>query len=54
MLSTNIENGYRARELKTIFVGQNLRYLKLIFHEPHQNQHNPHRQVGVIYMQVFG
>lgn len=53
-LSTNLENNYRARELKTVFIGSNLRLLRLVIHEPHQNKFNAHGQVGVINIQIFG
>lgn len=53
-LSTNIENGFRARELKTVFLGSNFKYLKLLFHEPHENHYNASNQIGIMNVQLFG
>ncbi|ORC92507.1 uncharacterized protein TM35_000032600 [Trypanosoma theileri] len=53
-LSTNEENKYAARELKTINVSRRCVYVKLLISRPHRCDYNVFHQVGIIAMTSHG
>lgn len=53
-LKTNIENKYKARELKTVLIEQEAILLKLRIHTCHINERNLYNQVGFITINLYG
>jgi len=46
-LSDNTKNNYKSRELKSVFLDHNCKYLKISLNKPFYNKHNPFNQVGI-------
>ena len=44
----------QARELKSVYVNADARFLRLLLHEHHQNPHNTKNQVALIAVNVLG
>mmetsp|Transcript_13412 Transcript_13412/g.41503 ORF Transcript_13412/g.41503 Transcript_13412/m.41503 type:complete len:197 (-) Transcript_13412:2321-2911(-) len=53
-LDANERSQYQARELKSVYVDAQGRYLKLVTHRCHVNQMNLFNQVGIIALNVLG
>eukprot|EP00906_Rhabdomonas_costata_P014744 RCo021171 len=53
-LKPNQESGFKARELKTVFVSARAVYLKLLLHRCHPNSFNSYSQVSLIAVTVIG
>jgi centrosomal protein CEP104 len=53
-VDTNERSGYKARELKTVFVDSYGQYMKLILNENHHNHLNIYNQVGIIAFSLTG
>jgi centrosomal protein CEP104 len=51
---TNISKKFRAREVKQIFLNENVYYLKFVFYQNYSNLKNVFNQVGLISIQCFG
>ena len=52
--SSNIKNKFKSRELRKIFVNENVYYLKLVFHQNYSNTKNLFNQVGLVSLQCYG
>ncbi|XP_069805131.1 centrosomal protein of 104 kDa [Dendropsophus ebraccatus] len=53
-LSDNEKTGYKARELKSVYVDAVGQYLKLIFHKNFGNRYNLYNQVALIAINIIG
>ncbi|XP_063799531.1 centrosomal protein of 104 kDa isoform X2 [Pseudophryne corroboree] len=53
-LSENEKTGYKARELKSVYVDAVGQYLKLIFHKNYPNRYNLYNQVALIAINIIG
>ena len=53
-LQDNSSTQYKARELKSVFVESEWKYLKLVLYKPHPNTKNLFSQVSMISLSVFG
>ncbi|OCT72773.1 centrosomal protein of 104 kDa isoform X2 [Xenopus laevis] len=53
-LSDNDKTGYKARELKSVYVEAVGQYLKLIFHKNYSNRYNLYNQVALIAINIIG
>ncbi|XP_053546383.1 LOW QUALITY PROTEIN: centrosomal protein of 104 kDa [Bombina bombina] len=53
-LSDNEKTGYKARELKSVYVDAVGQYLKLIFHKNYVNRYNLYNQVALIAINIIG
>ncbi|XP_070615112.1 centrosomal protein of 104 kDa isoform X2 [Erythrolamprus reginae] len=53
-LSDNEKTGYRARELKSVYVDAVGQYLKLTFHKNYANQYNLYSQVALVAINIIG
>uniref|UniRef100_F7ELJ0 Centrosomal protein 104kDa n=1 Tax=Xenopus tropicalis TaxID=8364 RepID=F7ELJ0_XENTR len=53
-LSDNEKTGYKARELKSVYVEAVGQYLKLIFHKNYSNRYNLYNQVALIAINIIG
>ncbi|XP_056400330.1 centrosomal protein of 104 kDa [Hyla sarda] len=53
-LSDNEKTGYKARELKSVYVDAAGQYLKLIFHKNFPNRYNLYNQVALIAINIIG
>ncbi|XP_075695608.1 centrosomal protein of 104 kDa isoform X2 [Rhinoderma darwinii] len=53
-LSDNEKTGYKARELKSVYVDAAGQYLKLIFHKNYTNRYNLYNQVALIAINIIG
>ncbi|KAG8568705.1 hypothetical protein GDO81_014113 [Engystomops pustulosus] len=53
-LSDNEKTGYKARELKSVYVNAVGQYLKLIFHKNYTNRYNLYNQVALIAINIIG
>ncbi|KAJ8608429.1 hypothetical protein CTAYLR_010332 [Chrysophaeum taylorii] len=53
-LDANERSGYRARELKSVYVRARGRYLRLVAHKCHVNRENLFNQVGIVAVNVIG
>ncbi|XP_075461038.1 centrosomal protein of 104 kDa [Ascaphus truei] len=53
-LSDNEKTGYKARELKSVYVDAAGHYLKLIFHKNYPNRYNLYNQVALIAINIIG
>jgi centrosomal protein CEP104 len=53
-LDSNERSSFQARELKTVFVDQNGKYIKFLIHEHHENKQNVFRQVGIVAVSFLG
>lgn len=51
---TNLRTNYQARELKKVFLNENVYYLKLVFHQNYHNIKNLFNQVGLIEIKCYG
>ena len=52
--SSNIKNKFKSRELRKIFINENVYYLKLVFHQNYSNTKNLFNQVGLVSLQCYG
>ena len=55
-LDSNERSGYQARELKTVYVPRATegKYLKLVLHKCHVNEHNLYNQIGLLAVRAIG
>ena len=53
-LQDNSSTQFKARELKSVFVESECRYLKLVLYKPHPNTKNLFSQVSMLSLSVFG
>ena len=53
-LDPNEKSGFKARELKSVFIDAKAAYLKIALHKCHVNQFNMFNQVGLIAINVLG
>ncbi|XP_034280121.1 centrosomal protein of 104 kDa [Pantherophis guttatus] len=53
-LSDNEKTGYRARELKSVYVDAVGQYLKLTFHKNYANRYNLYSQVALVAINIIG
>ena len=53
-LSTNVENNYKARELRKIYININTEYIKLKIHNNYPNNLNMFCQVGIVSLNFLG
>ncbi|XP_077314401.1 centrosomal protein of 104 kDa isoform X1 [Lithobates pipiens] len=53
-LSDNEKTGYKARELKSVYVDAVGQYLKVIFHKNYPNRYNLYNQVALIAINIIG
>ena len=55
-LDSNERSGFQARELKTVYVprASEGRFLKLLLHKCHINEHNLYNQVGLLAVRAIG
>lgn len=53
-LDCNERSEYQARELKTVYIDQLGRYLKVLIHANHVNKLNLGNQVGIVAINVIG
>ncbi|XP_078498758.1 centrosomal protein of 104 kDa [Lissotriton helveticus] len=53
-LSDNEKTGYKARELKSVYVDAVGQYLKLIFHKNYINRYNLYNQVALVAINIVG
>jgi centrosomal protein CEP104 len=53
-LDNNERSGYQARELKTVYVEAEARFVKLVVHQCFLNKYNMFNQVGVIAVNFLG
>ncbi|KAM6435484.1 centrosomal protein of 104 kDa isoform 1-T3 [Liasis olivaceus] len=53
-LSDNEKTGYRARELKSVYVDAVGQYLKLTFHKNYVNRYNLYSQVALVAINIIG
>ncbi|XP_069466353.1 centrosomal protein of 104 kDa [Ambystoma mexicanum] len=53
-LSDNEKTGYKARELKSVYVEAVGQYLKLIFHKNYVNRYNLYNQVALVAINIIG
>ncbi|XP_072283124.1 centrosomal protein of 104 kDa [Pyxicephalus adspersus] len=53
-LSDNEKAGYKARELKSVYVDAVGQYLKVIFHKNYANRYNLYNQVALIAINIIG
>ncbi|XP_018419582.1 PREDICTED: centrosomal protein of 104 kDa, partial [Nanorana parkeri] len=53
-LSDNEKTGYKARELKSVYVDAVGQYLKVIFHKNYANRYNLYNQVALIAINIIG
>ena len=51
---TNISKKFKAREVKKIFLNENVYYLKFVFYQNYSNLKNVFNQVSLIRIQCFG
>ncbi|TPX32465.1 hypothetical protein SmJEL517_g04489 [Synchytrium microbalum] len=54
VLNDNAKMGYRARELKSIYLDVEGDYVKILLHKPYVNQLNLYNQVALIAVNVLG
>lgn len=50
----NSQSNYKARELKRIFLNENVLFLKFVFYKSTYNIFNPFDQVGLVGLECFG
>jgi len=53
-LDSNERSNFAARELKSVYIGKQGNFLKLLVHKNHLNKHNIYNQVGIIAINVLG
>ncbi|OXB56613.1 hypothetical protein ASZ78_009828 [Callipepla squamata] len=53
-LSDNEKTGFKARELKSVYVDAVGQYLKLIFHKNYVNRYNLYSQVALVAINIIG
>ncbi|KAM9298974.1 centrosomal protein of 104 kDa [Gastrophryne carolinensis] len=53
-LSDNEKTGYKARELKSVYVDAVGQFLKVIFHKNYPNRYNLYNQVALIAINIIG
>ncbi|EDV23945.1 uncharacterized protein TRIADDRAFT_57690 [Trichoplax adhaerens] len=53
-LSDNATTGYKARELKSVFLEGDARFIKILLHKNHVNKYNLYNQVGMVAVNVLG
>jgi uncharacterized pyridoxamine 5'-phosphate oxidase family protein len=53
-LSDNTKNNYKSRELKSVFLDHNCKYLKISLEKPYFNKYNPFNQVGLVRIVCHG
>ncbi|XP_071623465.1 centrosomal protein of 104 kDa [Heliangelus exortis] len=53
-LSDNEKTGFRARELKSVYMDAVGQYLKLIFHKNYANKYNLYGQVALVAVNIIG
>ena len=53
-LSDNTKNNYKSRELKSVFLDHQWKYLKILFNKPYFNKFNPFNQIGVVRIVCHG
>ncbi|XP_033012471.1 centrosomal protein of 104 kDa [Lacerta agilis] len=53
-LSNNEKTGYKARELKSVYVDAVGQYLKLTFHKNYVNRYNLYSQVALVAINIIG
>lgn len=53
-LSDNTKNNYKSRELKSVFLDHNCKYLKIWIDKPYFNKFNPFNQVGIVRIVCHG
>jgi centrosomal protein CEP104 len=53
-LDSNERSGYRARELKSVYLDATGRFLKLTFHKCFINKFNLYNQIGIVAVNVLG
>ena len=53
-LSSNVDNNFRARELRKIYININTEYIKLKIHRNYTNNVNMFCQVGIVSLEFFG
>lgn len=53
-LSTNQESNYKARELKSVYINGQARFMKFSLQQNYVNNQNMYQQVGVIAVNVLG
>ena len=53
-LSSNVENKYKLRELRKIYININSEYLKLKIYQNHSNSLNMFCQVGIVALNIYG
>ncbi|XP_030077943.1 centrosomal protein of 104 kDa isoform X2 [Microcaecilia unicolor] len=53
-LSDNEKTGYKARELKSVYVDAVGQYLKLVFHKNYVNRYNLYNQVALVAINIIG
>ena len=53
-LDSNERSSYQARELKTVYIDQSGRFIKLLVHNNHVNKQNMYCQVGIVAVNLLG
>ncbi|KAA0149046.1 hypothetical protein FNF31_07287 [Cafeteria roenbergensis] len=53
-LDSNERSGFKARELKSVYVDAKGHFLKMLVHKPHQNGRNLLNQVGIVAVNALG
>eukprot|EP00516_Mucochytrium_quahogii_P002703 CAMPEP_0203750980 /NCGR_PEP_ID=MMETSP0098-20131031/5131_1 /ASSEMBLY_ACC=CAM_ASM_000208 /TAXON_ID=96639 /ORGANISM=" , Strain NY0313808BC1" /LENGTH=238 /DNA_ID=CAMNT_0050640499 /DNA_START=168 /DNA_END=881 /DNA_ORIENTATION=+ len=53
-LDDNERSEFAARELKSVYIGKQGNFLKLLIHKCHLNRHNIYNQAGIIAINVLG
>lgn len=53
-LDSNERSGYRARELKTVYVESEGAYIRFIVHKCYMNKYNMFQQVGIVAVNFLG
>lgn len=53
-LDNNERSSYQARELKTVYIDQTGRFIKLLIHKNYVNKQNMYCQVGIVAVNLLG
>lgn len=53
-LDSNERSSYQARELKTVYIDQTGRFIKLLIHKNYVNKQNMYCQVGIVAVNLLG
>jgi centrosomal protein CEP104 len=53
-LDNNERSSYQARELKTVYIDQSGRFIKLLIHKNYVNKQNMFSQVGIVALNLLG